>query len=378
MSAWTRLERFCRRASWKAGLAPDRTKWAARRIERVLDTHGRELFEASGVPGMVVIVRFADGRTIARNFGVAGVAGPMRGDTVFPVLSLSKPVTAFCAMALVERGLLALDEPVWRRMRSYRLPAHRSGGFDGDAVTLRRLLSHSAGIEPEGYGWCEGERVPSAKELLEDETDEAHALRIVEPPGSSLRYSGAGFVLAQLLMEDVTGLPFPVLAREQVLRPLGMEGSDYELSPELTARLATSHDDENHPLPARRLRVTAAAAGLHSTAEDLTRFWAVFTPGPDGEPPGRGVISSASCREMLTPQIVGADGTLCGLGFYLRRKRSDLRYTHLGFFDGWDHRVEGLVRRRTVVTILSNGNRGKTCVPPLVRALRATLYDRAF
>ena len=376
MRFWPGLVQTCRRAAWKAGLVADGNRSAVRHVERVLDTQGRTLFEQSGVPGLVVIVRFGEGREITRCFGRAGPSTPLRADTVFPVLSISKPVTAFCAMALVEQGFLDLDEPVWRRLRSFRLPAPRTGGFDPDGITLRRLLSHSAGLDPFEIGWSESPSIPSALELLAEGGAAGSTLRVVEPPGATLRYAGGGYVLVQLLIEDATGIPFPLVARERVLRPLGMLGSDYELPAELAARLATSHDAENATLPARRLAATAAS-GLFSTAEDLATFWAALAPGPADEPPGRGVISPGACREMLTPQATGADGTQCGLGFYLRNKHADVRYTHLGYYAGWDHHVEGLLRRRVVVAALSNGDRGKACVRPLIHELRRTLYDQA-
>jgi CubicO group peptidase (beta-lactamase class C family) len=376
MSFWPELMRMGRRAGWKAGLVPDRTRSTARLVERLLDARGRALFEESGVPGLVVIVRFGEGRTITRCFGRAGPSRPLRPDTVFPALSISKPVTAFCAMALVEQGALDLDEPVWRRLRSFRLPAARTGGFDPDGVTLRRLLSHSAGLAPLEIGWSATPRIPSALELLGEGGAAGSTLRLVEPPGATLLYAGGGFVLVQLLIEDATGMPFPLVARERVLRPLAMHGSDYELPAELAERLATSFDADDAPLPARRLAATAAS-GLFSTAEDLATFWSVLAMGPAGEPPGRGVISPAACREMLTPQATGPDGTRCGLGFYLRNKRADVRYTHLGYYAGWNHHVEGLLRRRVVVAAMSNGDRGKSCVRPLVHELRKVLYDHA-
>ena len=368
------LARSFRRAAWRAGLIADRTRSAARHVERVLDTHGRESFERSGVPGLAVVVRFAEGRTITRCFGVAGGATPMRVDAVVPALSLSKPVTAMCAMALVDRKELSLDEPVWRRMRSFSFPAHRTGGFDPDGITLRRLLSHGAGLSVPLHGLSEDGRRLTPKELIEREPDEAHTLRLVDAPGTTLRYSGGGYSLVEQLIEDATGVPFARVARERVLRPLGMNDSDYELTPDLAARLATPHDGENLPMAQRR-QASTAASGLYSTAHDLAVFWSSLVPGSAGEPAGRGVISPESCREMLTPQVVGADGTVCGLGFYLRPKRSDLGYAHLGFFGGWNHHAAGFLRRRVALVAFSNGDRGRACVSPLVRELSATLYE---
>ena len=376
MDSIARLMRPCRSAAWRLGLLTDPTKAAARAVERLLDSRGRELFRSSCVPGLVVEVRFAQGPTIQRAFGTAGAAGDMRPDVVFPALSITKPVTAFCAMALVERGVLSLDEPVWRRIRSWRLPPHRTGGHSLDGITLRRLLSHSAGLNVHGYGGSAPGESPRARDLLDRELEEARTLRVIDVPGAAVHYSGGAFVLVQLLIEDATGLPFERVARETVLGPLGMASSDYELPPTLASRLATGHDDRGSPVPARRLAATAAS-GLHATAPDLATFWGALVRGSNGELPGRGVISPASCAEMLSPHIPDEKGGAYGFGFYLKRQRSELRFMHAGYDPGWHGFAEGLFHRRVVVVLLSNGDRGKGCVPPLARELRRTLYDLA-
>src|SRR5206468_4132173 len=131
-------------------------------------------------------------------------------------------------------------------------------------ITLRRLLSHSAGLNVHGYGWAEPGETPGARELLAQEDEEARTLRVVQAPGAALRYSGGGYSLVQLLIEDATGMPFPAVARERVLGPLGMSESSFELRPALAARLATRHDERSRPLKPGRVAATAAS-GLYST-----------------------------------------------------------------------------------------------------------------
>jgi CubicO group peptidase (beta-lactamase class C family) len=371
-----RLLRPLRVAAWSAGLVADRTRGAVRAVERLLDARAPTLFASSGVPGLAVVVRFAEGATVRRAYGTAGVAGPMSTDTVVEALSLSKPVTATCAMALVDRGVLALDEPVWRRLRSWRMPASRAGPGSVDDVTLRRLLSHSAGLNVLGYGRRGPSESPTALDLLARDAEEERTLRIVRAPGSEFAYSGGAFVVVQALVEDATGRPFADVARETVLAPLGMRSSDYEPSPALLQRLSSCHDADGRTLP-RDPYAATAASGLYTTAEDLVAFWSAFAEGPRGEPPGRGVVSPATCAQMLAPQVEDPGGGAWGLGFRLKRQRHDLRYLHAGYDEGWHSFAEGLSRRRVVLVLLSNGDRGKDCVPALSRALRTLLYDVA-
>ena len=376
MAVLFRMIRGVRRAASRLGLLADRTRTAARAVERLLDSSGRDLFLASGVPGLSVLVRFAGGPEVRRSFGTAGVAGPMTTDTVCQVLSLSKPVTAMCALALVERKVLALDEPVWGRIRSWSMPPQRAPGIPLDQITLRRLLSHAAGFSSVEPGFCEGGERPSATDLLLREDTESQTLRVVAPPGTTYRYAPGGFVLAELLVEDSTGAPFPSVARERVLQPLGMQSSAYLLTPALAARLATPHDEANRALPQSPMKAVAAS-GLYTTAEDLATFFAALAPGADGELPGRGAVSPASCAEMLSPQSFKEAGAAYGLGLYVRSKRSDVRYSHSGHHAGWYCHADGFLRRRVVVVLLSNGDRGRACIEPLIRELRLALYDVA-
>lgn len=376
MSLALAIVRAVRRATWQAGLASDRTRGVAVHVDRLLDGLGQTLFERTNAPGLVAVVRLADGRRIVRSF-------PRPGFTVFDensvalTLSVSKPVTAMVALALVERGALALDEPIWRRMRSFRLPLHAAAGFNPDDVTLRGVLCHASGFGPLWYGWVRDDAPPVPASTLLREASDTGALRIENAPWKSIRYAAGIFLLAEILIEDVTGRAFSDVAREMVLRPLGMDSSDFDRTSTIAARIATSYDAENRPYPVRSILATAAS-GLYSTATDLTTFWASLVQGAGGEPPGRGVISPAMAREMVTPQIRGDDGAACGLGFFLREKRAATRYSHLGYFDGWHLQVEGMQRPNCGVTVLGNGDRAKDCVAELARALRRKLFHRAF
>ncbi len=368
---WTRPFRAAAR---RLGLLRDPTRAAARSVERYLDGEGTAAFARSGVPGLAVVVRFAEGREVARWLGTAGTARPVGPDTLFQVLSLSKPVAAMCALALVDDGLLSLDEPVWRRLPSWRLPAHRTGGFDPDGVTLRRLLSHSAGLNVEGFGWIAAGAQPDVRALLARDDDDARTLRIVAPPGSGLRYSGGGYALVERLVEEVTGKSFSAVVRERLFAPLGIAEGGYEPALALSPRLATPHDAEGRPLPIAGL-ASPAGAGLVATAGDVATLWALVARGARGAPAGKGVLSEAACRALLAPNAVDDKGAVCGLGMYVRERRGDRKYMHVGYDRGWYLHAEGLLGRRVVTVLLSNGDSGRDLVPAMAHALRERLFD---
>jgi CubicO group peptidase (beta-lactamase class C family) len=346
-------------------------------VEEVLDARGRERFEASGAPGIAAFVRFADGRAVGRAFGTAGAGAPMRTDTVFQALSFGKPVTAACALSLAADGVLHVDEPVARWLPAAGLPERLDGRPLG-AVTLRQLLSHKSGLAALLYGHANpaGPR-PAARDVFLSEHDEGRRPRLVRDPGAAFEYTGAGFALAEVVLETATGRPFADLARERVLAPLGMWSSGFDPDPALLARLATPHDREGVAFEAVPW-AAIAAANFHSTAEDATSFAVSLMRGDRGEPAGRGVVPPDACDRMLAPHVVDAPGAGWGLGFRLKWDRFERRFVHLGYDAGWYGHLEGLRRRRVAFALLTNGDRGRDAVAALARDVRRVLYDVAF
>ena len=261
--------------------------------------------ERAGVPGAsVALVR--DGEvSFVTSYGLAdrehGI--PATTSTVYNVGSISKTVTAWGIMRLVEQGRIGLDDPVERYLRRWHLPP---SSFDPDGVTIRRLLSHTAGLStPSVREYDSGERVPSLVEALSDSA----GVQQLAPAGTAWRYSGGGYEILQLLIEEVSGRPFAQFMRAEVLLPLGMRSSTFDTLA-LTSRVATPYDSGR--AIARHRYVGLAAAGLYSTAGDLARFLAAGMRGSKGELPGRGVLTPTSVAVMQSP----APHSASGYGFY--------------------------------------------------------------
>jgi CubicO group peptidase (beta-lactamase class C family) len=367
-----------RAAAWRAGLVRDRTRRAVAKVEALLEGPGRERFEASGTPGLAVVVRFADGPVVRRAFGLADASTPMRTDTVFQVLSIGKPVTAAIAAALASEGVVDLDEPVTRRLPAGALPAERFDPRAVASITLRQLLSHTSGIANVVYGYAR-EDAPAADPLdaFRSEHDEPRRPRVVREPGSAFEYTGAGFVLAEAVLEAAVGIRFATLARDRFLAPLGMISSSFDPGAELWARVATPYDASGAAIGPKRWSATAAA-NFHSTAEDVTTFGVALMDGPRGEPAGRGVLPPSACAEVLRVQHQDVRGAGWGLGVRLKWNRFERRFVHVGYDQGWYGHLEGLLRRRVAFAVLTNGYRGRDCVASLASAIRHVLYDEAY
>ncbi|MFN0120993.1 MAG: serine hydrolase domain-containing protein, partial [Blastocatellia bacterium] len=229
------------------------------------------------VPGVSVAV-IQDGKLAwAKGYGVteAGGATPVTPDTLFQAASISKPVAALAALALVEQGRLGLDENVNLKLKSWQVPENEF--TKEQKITLRRLLSHSAGLTVHGFrGYAGDETVPAVTQILNGEKPaNSAAIRADITPGSRWRYSGGGYTVMQQLLVDVTGKPFPQLARELVLDKAGMNQSGYEqpLPAGRVGQAASGHRANGDMVKGKwHTYPEMAAAGLWTTPSDLARF----------------------------------------------------------------------------------------------------------
>jgi CubicO group peptidase (beta-lactamase class C family) len=219
--------------------------------------------------------------------------------TMFQAGSISKSVAAACALRLVADGVLDLDGDVNERLTSWRIPANN--GWQ-PRVTLRQLLSHTAGTTVGGFiGYPEGTSVPSVPRLLDGHGNSLPVI-VSGLPGLGFRYSGGGYLVMQQLLVDVSGEDFPTLATELVLRPAGMSHSTF--AQPLPASLADSAATGHHPGP---VPVTGrwhtypelAAAGLWSTATDLARFFLAISESLTGA--AGALLPRHIAEQMATP-----------------------------------------------------------------------------
>jgi CubicO group peptidase (beta-lactamase class C family) len=266
--------------------------------------------------GNVAFMLLDDGRIVAEHFASAGT--PVDRDTLFQVASLSKWVTAWGVMKLAEDGRIDLDAPVSAYIARWRLP---DGEFDEAQVTVRRLLSHTAGLtDGLGYGgFAPGQPVQTLEASLTKAADASFGadgrVRVGAPPGKSFRYSGGGYALLQLLVEEVAGEPFDAYMQRAVLQPLGMARSTYVLAEDATNTAEFFDADGSRAI---HYRFSApAAASLYTSAADMARFLAAHVAGANGEPAGRGVLRPETLEEMRRPHATQFGAEIWGLGTIL-------------------------------------------------------------
>jgi CubicO group peptidase (beta-lactamase class C family) len=299
------------------------------------------------VPGLSLAVIDNYKIAWAKGYGVteAGAATPVTTHTLFMAGSIAKTPTAAAALALVEQGKLSLDENVNQRLKTWKVPENEF--TTQQKVTLRRILSHSAGLTVHGFpGYATDERLPTLLQVLNGENPANTApVRVDFVPGTKWRYSGGGVLIEQQLMMDVTGKQFPQLMREMVFDRIGMNESTYEepLPPARGAQAASGTYASGKTVPGKwHVYREMAAGGLWTTPTDLANFAIEIALSKQGK--SNRILTEVMTREMLKTQMdrVGevALGNSqhvdrMGLGFFLGdESRPDL-FGHIGDDEGF-------------------------------------------
>lgn len=259
---------------------------------------------------------------------------PVDRNTVFQVSSLSKWISAFGIMKLVEDGKLDLDAPVSTYLTRWQLPPSE---FNNKEVTVRRLLSHTAGLtDGLGYsGFETGTPVQSIEQSLAKASDADEGIsaevRVGIEPGSEFRYSGGGYTLLQLLVEEVSGQSFSSYMKEAVFEPLGMNHSTYVWSDSSTYLLAEFYHCDGKRSKHYRY-ASLAATSLYTSLSDLELFLQIHLEGKDNEPIGRNVIKPETVKMMREPhgQEMGIDIWGLGAVLYATTDNNDFIIGHDG------------------------------------------------
>jgi CubicO group peptidase (beta-lactamase class C family) len=282
------------------------------------------------IPGAVFIL-VKDGQVAySRGFGFADLERGTPVDpasTVFHAMSDSKPVTATAVMQLVEQGKIRLDADVNTYLRRVKIPQTFP-----QPITVAELLTHTSGfdydIEEIGTTARDPDGVKPLAEYLA-----AHPPARIAPPGEHLLYSNADYDLLGLIVEEVSGQPFPEYVSQHLLQPLGMDHSSFDTR-RPASELAKSYrwqDGAFHEMPPHYTNNTAAA-GLTTTAADMGRFIMAQLQG--GQTPSGGHILQPSTVELMQQKQFAhhADAPGMAYGFFTAQIGSHLSLWH----GGWD------------------------------------------
>lgn len=307
------------------------------------------------IPGASIAVIDGGKVVFARAYGLSDNIDKTAATTatLFQAGSISKPIAALGALHLVKEGKLSPDEDVNTRLRTWRVPENEF--TKEDKVTLRRLVSHTAGLTVHGFpGYAAGAPVPTVVQVLNGEAPaNTPPVRVNVRPGSLYRYSGGGYTVMQLLMTDVSNQSFETFMQTKVLDVLGMKSSTYLQSPPaaLAARRASGHRPGGERIPGKlHTYPEMAAAGLWATASDLAQYLIYVQGALRGDP--NALLDTSLAKEMVTRQQGGQHG----LGPVIYEIGEFARFGHDGVDEGFDASMVGYVAQGKGLVIMANTN----------------------
>ncbi len=331
-----------------------------------------ERMRALRVPALSVAVVVDYKIEWARAYGVADAATgeAATAETLFQAGSISKALNALATLSAAAEGALALDAPINDALTTWKLP---DAGRAPDApVTLRRLLSHTAGTTVHGFpGYVAGRPLPTLHQVLAGAPPATTpAVRVERRPGS-YRYSGGGTTVVQLALVERLGRPYPQILAERVLRPLGMAQSTFEqpLPPERLKRAAAGHGGDGRPIEGkRRVYPEMAAAGLWTTPSDLARFFVAVALARAGRP---SPVPAAIAAQMTAGEAELGRGRKAGLGVFLSELGGAGYFGHGGSDEGFRADAVMSLEGGRGVVVMANGERGDALVDEVRRAVFA-------
>lgn len=338
--------------SKKTNIAPKKSDLLYQEIERL----GLELTKKEKVPGLAVAVIRNGKIAWIQCIGYGDVADkkPVTAQTIFNIGSISKVVSAWGFMQLTERGNVNPDAPVNQYLTRWKIP---ESSYDLSKVTLRRILSHTAGLSVHGYGGAEqGTKLLTLEESLEGKTKRnGESVRLINEPGTKWKYSGGGYTLGQLLLEEKTKENFAVYMKRHVFKPLGLIHTNYEWTEEMMPNSATAYDTLGYPIK-NRIFTEKAAAGLQTTVSDLAHF-AELSITKDPKRLNK-VLRPETIELMEQPVLPFSNEGESGLGYRFMNYDGFRTIGHTGENVGWSAAMFLHLPTKSGIVILCNGSNG--------------------
>lgn len=294
-----------------------------------------------------------DGASEYRGFGITNVDNPqpITADTVFPVASISKTVTATALMRLHERGSLDIEAPVQTYLPEFRV----ADPLVSRDVCLWHLMTHTPGWE----GQLElPDRGPeSLAHFVETMAD----LPQLAPPGMVWSYNNAGWALAGRVIESVVGASIDDALRDLVFMPLGLDRATSRTGDAMSYRFAGGHDElDGQPTVLRPFALPpgVTGGGCAMSVENLIRF-AQFHLGDGTSVSGEHVLSGELLALMQSPRMHKRPSSdQMGLGWHLRTLDGVRTLQHGGTLAGHSLHLQLLPERGLAFAILTNHRAG--------------------
>jgi CubicO group peptidase (beta-lactamase class C family) len=299
---------------------------------------------SSDGPGAVILIARGDQiiYRAARGSAQIELGVPLQANQTFRIASITKMFTAALVVKLAQLGKLSLDD---------KLATYVPGIANGESITLRQLLNHTAGVSDIVHDPQPGffaRKVDTATLIAEIQKRTPSF-----PPGTRFAYSNAGYILLGAVIEKVTGRPWRDALRTTLLDPLGLKQTDYgdnaKIVPGRIAGYTT--DNANHHVENAayiNASVPAAAGALVSTADDLLHWMRALAQGK--------VVGRDGFQQMTATvaNLPGASAHPYGFGMYIWQVRGSEMVGHTGQIDGFASALAYLPGQDITVVVLAN------------------------
>lgn len=325
---------------------------------KVLEAWIQSQMAYRGLPAMSVGVVYDQELIWAKGFGFADVEKkiPATPATIYRMASVTKTFTATAIMQLRDAGKLSLEDPVVKHLPWFKI---KSPFADAPAITIRHLLTHTAGLPREAaYPYFTDNKYPTLDQIKEKLPNQ----EAVYAPETHWKYSNLGLALAGEIVARISGEPYEVYMRDHILKPLGMDSSTVLFPVEARDRLAVPYgrrmpDGQREIRPDTDAKGITPAANLSSTVEDLARYLS-FHIG-DGKVAGKPVLKSSTLREMHRVQWLQDDWKSgWGIGFAITRAESRTIVGHGGWVPGYRTQISFSPEDKMGVIVLTDADDG--------------------
>lgn len=330
-----------------------------------LDQAIEGLMQKYSIPGLSIAFMENGAPGSKRTYGLlqAGKDAHINDETVFSVGSVSKAINAILTLRLVHAGMLDLDKDVNHYLKSWKI---EQGEFNKEqAVTLRHLLSHTAGLSVHGFAdYYPDEKLPTTTQILRSEGPAKNSkVKLIFPVGTKFKYSGGGITVIQQIIEDVTGLPYHKAASKFLFQPLGLERSSYENPlPGAFGNIAKAHNSNGKPVALPRgyqAMPEAAASGLWSCPADLIKILSAVLKAQANT--NSDFLSPQLVEDMISPEAQSE----YGLGPRISFQDGNHIVSHGGSNESYKATFSIFWKKQRGYAIFTNGSRGTELIREL-------------
>lgn len=294
--------------------------------------------------------------------------------TVFQAASMSKFVNAVALMTLMESNKIDLDKDINNYLTSWKFSINEN--FGKDPITIRQLLSHTAGLSTHGFnGYKTSNKLPSITQILEGENPtNSDKVEQIQESNKSFKYSGGGTIISQLILSDITNSSYEDFVNENIFRPLGMSNSFYSIEFEKYPQdLAFGHKGNGKTLNNNyNLYPESAAAGLWTTPSDLAKLIIDIQRSLKTEPSQ--TLSLQSIKELIKPTLNKSNSAL---GLFTQQEDGALYLQHSGSNRGFRGKFFFGADKGDGVVVMINGT-STEIIEEIIRSVGSVYHWTGF